>query len=67
MDLGLQNRTVFISGSSQGIGLDIAKSFLAEGANVAISARGRENLEAAATARAAQLATHKNTTRATTA
>lgn len=54
MDLGLQNKTVFISGSSQGIGLAIAKGFLAEGANVAISARGRENLEAAADALTAQ-------------
>ena len=44
MNLGLKNKRVLVSGSSQGIGLEIAKSFLKEGAMVAISARGEEQL-----------------------
>ena len=48
MDLGLQEKAVFISGSSQGIGLAIAKGFLAEGAKVAISGRDSDKLKAVA-------------------
>ncbi len=44
MNLGLQNKVVFITGSSRGIGLAIAKSFLQEGANVIINARNEEGL-----------------------
>ncbi len=36
MDLGFQNRTVFISGASGGIGQAIARQFRAEGANVIV-------------------------------
>jgi len=42
MDLGLNNTEAFITGSSQGIGLAIAQSFLCEGAKVVITGR-REN------------------------
>ena len=44
MDLGLKNKRVLITGASRGIGLEIAKHFLKEGAKVAISSRGEEQL-----------------------
>ena len=44
MDLGLKNQVVFISGSSRGIGKAIAKSFLAEGARVAVSGRNENDV-----------------------
>lgn len=47
MKLGLEGRTVFISGASRGIGLAIARAFLAEGASVAITGRDAARLEAA--------------------
>jgi NAD(P)-dependent dehydrogenase (short-subunit alcohol dehydrogenase family) len=40
-------RTVVITGASSGIGLALAKAYLAEGFNVVGNARGRERLEAA--------------------
>lgn len=39
MDLKLENKVIFISGSSKGIGLEIAKQFLIEGAKVVINGR----------------------------
>lgn len=45
MDLGLSGRTIFVAGASRGIGLGIVESCLAEGAKVAITARGAEALE----------------------
>ena len=48
MDLGLTGKTALVSGASRGIGLAIAEGLAAEGARVAIAARGREELETAA-------------------
>lgn len=48
MDLGLKGKKAAITGSSQGIGLAIAKALAKEGCNVALSARGRERLDRAA-------------------
>jgi NAD(P)-dependent dehydrogenase (short-subunit alcohol dehydrogenase family) len=47
MDLGLRNRTVLVTGGSRGIGLAMAQGFAAEGANVVITGRNRDDLEAA--------------------
>ena len=44
MDLGLENRVVLITGGSVGIGLAVAKEFLAEKAGVIICARDGERL-----------------------
>jgi len=46
MDLGLKDKTIFVAGASRGIGLGIVEACLAEGAKVAITARGAEELEA---------------------
>lgn len=48
MELGPKDKCVLISGASQGLGKAIAKELASEGVNVAICARGREQLEAAA-------------------
>jgi 3-oxoacyl-[acyl-carrier protein] reductase len=48
MDLGLRNRVALVAASSQGIGLATAESFAAEGCRVAMCARNRQTLEAAA-------------------
>ena len=48
MDLGLKGRKALVLGSSQGLGHAIAKSLAAEGADVIISGRSAEKLEAAA-------------------
>lgn len=45
MDLGLDGRTAIVCGASAGIGLAIAESLSTEGANVAMFARRREELE----------------------
>lgn len=45
MDLDLQGKTVLVAGSSQGIGLGIARGFLGEGANVIMTGRTPEKLE----------------------
>src|SRR5258706_1289660 len=44
----LQGRKILITGASQGFGLAVAAHCLAEGADVAICARSRETIEAAA-------------------
>ncbi|WP_084395616.1 SDR family NAD(P)-dependent oxidoreductase [Henriciella aquimarina] len=45
MDFDLKDKTVFVAGASRGIGLGIVESLLAEGARVAMAARGAEKLE----------------------
>ncbi len=47
MDLGLSGKVAFVGGSSRGIGKAIARSFLAEGARVVVTGRGRDSLEKA--------------------
>lgn len=46
MDLGLKDKVIFVAGASRGIGLGIVEACLAEGAKVAMAARGAEALEA---------------------
>ncbi|MEZ5946354.1 MAG: SDR family oxidoreductase [Hyphomonas sp.] len=46
MDLGLSGKVVFVAGASRGIGLGIVEALLAEGAKVAMAARGEAALEA---------------------
>jgi 3-oxoacyl-[acyl-carrier protein] reductase len=46
MNLNLDGRTIFVAGGSRGIGLGIVEACLAEGARVALTARGAEALEA---------------------
>jgi 3-oxoacyl-[acyl-carrier protein] reductase len=48
MDLGLYGARVVVSGASRGIGLAIAEALAAEGAGVALLARGADGLRAAA-------------------
>ncbi len=45
MDLGLRGRTAIVSGASSGLGLASADALAAEGANVTMFARRREELE----------------------
>ncbi|ATP40569.1 short-chain dehydrogenase [Solibacillus sp. R5-41] len=47
MELGLQGKTVLITGGSKGIGLYSALQFVKEGAHVAIAARGETGLHEA--------------------
>lgn len=46
MDLQLKDRVIFVAGASRGIGLGIVEACLAEGAKVALAARGPQNLAA---------------------
>ena len=48
MDLGLRDKVAIITGGSVGIGLAIAEGLAAEGANLVISARGKERVDAEA-------------------
>jgi 3-oxoacyl-[acyl-carrier protein] reductase len=48
VDLGLDGRTALVTGASRGIGLGIARALAAEGANVALSSRTQEAIDAAA-------------------
>ena len=48
MDLLLNDKKIMVTGGSKGIGLACAKVLAAEGADIIISSRSRENLEAAA-------------------
>ncbi|HJQ01578.1 MAG TPA: SDR family oxidoreductase [Jatrophihabitans sp.] len=48
MDLGLDNKVALVAGGSSGIGLAIATELAAEGAHVAICARGADQLKQAA-------------------
>jgi NAD(P)-dependent dehydrogenase (short-subunit alcohol dehydrogenase family) len=54
MDLGLQGKVAVITGGSVGIGLAVAHGLAAEGADIVITARGGERVEAAARAIAEQ-------------
>ena len=45
MDLGLSGRTAIVCGASQGMGLATAEALAAEGANVAMFARRKDELE----------------------
>ncbi len=45
MDLGLRDKNVMITASSQGIGFSTAESFLKEGANVLLNGRNEEKLK----------------------
>jgi 3-oxoacyl-[acyl-carrier protein] reductase len=45
MDLGLRARTAIVCGASSGLGLATAEALVAEGANVAMFARRRDELE----------------------
>ncbi len=45
MDLGLRGRTAIVCGASSGLGLASAEALAAEGANVTMTARRREELE----------------------
>ncbi len=47
MNLELGDRTALVVGASRGIGFAIARMLAAEGANVALAARGRDDLESA--------------------
>lgn len=45
MDLQLTDKVIFVAGASRGIGLGIVEACMAEGAKLAITARGAEALE----------------------
>ena len=45
MDLDFKNKTVIVTGGSEGVGAAVARSFAAAGANLVLVARGREKLE----------------------
>jgi NAD(P)-dependent dehydrogenase (short-subunit alcohol dehydrogenase family) len=45
MKSGLENKVIFITGGSKGLGLACARAFAAEGARVSIASRSQENLD----------------------
>jgi 3-oxoacyl-[acyl-carrier protein] reductase len=45
MDLGLKNKRILVTGASRGLGAAIARAVAAEGARVAVAARGSDDLE----------------------
>ena len=47
MDLGLQGKSVIVTGGSKGIGLACARLFASEGARVGITSRSSANIERA--------------------
>ena len=47
MNLEMEGKVVFVSGSSKGIGLGISKTLLEEGCNVIINGRDEEKLNQA--------------------
>src|SRR3954453_17699350 len=47
MDLGLQGKSVIVTGGSKGIGLACARLFASEGARIGITSRSSANLERA--------------------
>ena len=47
MDLGLSGKKALVTGATKGIGRAIVETLLAEGASVAICARGAEGVDAA--------------------
>ena len=49
MDLGLRGKKALVTGASRGIGLAIAQTLAAEGADVSICARTQGDLDKAAT------------------
>src|SRR3954452_19185430 len=54
MDLELQGKRALVPGGSRGIGKAVARALAAEGCDVAVAARGRDALDAAAAALAAE-------------
>ena len=54
MELGLSGKAAVVTGASKGIGLGIARAFAREGANVVVTARTREAIDAAAAQIAAE-------------
>ena len=49
MDLDLENKIAFVSGSTAGIGFAIAQRFLQEGAQVIINGRTKQTVDKAVT------------------
>lgn len=54
MDLGLEGKTVVVTGGSSGIGLATVRAFLSDGARVALCARGADRLSSVAASLAAE-------------
>jgi 3-oxoacyl-[acyl-carrier protein] reductase len=59
MDLQLKDKVIFVAGASRGIGLGIVEACLAEGAKLAMTARGAEALEATRARLAGQYGTDR--------